>query len=70
MPAVELISLAESCSQLRAAIGRMLLCEQSAHERDAAEEQYRRALRDLLNIARREECGLFLEVAGELPARR
>ena len=61
-----LIHLAESCSAVRSSIGRMLLSEESSEERLAAADAYRRSLRKLLRLAREEECGVFLEVAGEL----
>ena len=61
-----LIHLAESCSAVRSAIGRLLLSGEGTEERAAAAETYRRALRELLRSAREEEAGLFLEVAGEL----
>lgn len=66
MSHVNLVALAESCSAVRASIGRMLLREEDSPEREAAAEQYRRALRALLRVAREEECGIYLEVAGEL----
>jgi len=61
-----LIHLAEACSVVRSSIGRMLLAEDSSDECMAARETYRRSLRALLQLAREEECGVFLEVAGEL----
>jgi len=66
MPNDRLIHLAESCSAVRASIGRMLLSEETSEERLAAADSYRRSLRTLLRLAREEECGVFLEVAGEL----
>ena len=63
------IALAESCSAVRAAIGRMLMSAADSPEHAAASEQYRSALRGLLRAAREEECGLYLEVAGDLAAR-
>ena len=65
-----LITLAESCSQVRAAIGRMLLSGELSDERAEARDAYRAALRHLLRAAREEECGMFLEVAGELSTSR
>jgi hypothetical protein len=44
----------------------MLLSEEASDERLAALDSYRRSLRDLLRLAREEECGVFLEIAGEL----
>jgi hypothetical protein len=64
-----LIALAESCSGVRAAVGRMLLSGEESPERTAAADHYRRALRNLLRLAREEECGLYLEIAGELATR-
>jgi hypothetical protein len=64
-----LIALAESCSAVRAALGRMLLAAEDSPERAAAADAYRRALTTLLRTAREEECGLYLEVAGELASR-
>ncbi len=61
-----LITLAEACSSVRSSIGRMLLSEETSEERMEALETYRRSLRTLLRLAREEECGVFLEVAGEL----
>jgi hypothetical protein len=66
MSHARLIALAESCSHVRAAIGRMLMTAEDGPERAAATEVYQRRLRELLRIAREEECGLFLEIAGEL----
>ncbi len=63
-----LIALAGSCSQVRAAIGRMLLHEQDPAKSAAAGDLYRRSLRELLRHARDEECGLFLQVASEVGA--
>jgi hypothetical protein len=63
-----LIALAESCSALRTAIGRMLLAEAESAERKIALATYGRELRRLLRVAREQECGLYLEVAGELAA--
>jgi hypothetical protein len=68
MSQVNLIALAESCSGVRSSIGRMLLAAEGAPERAAATEAYRRSLRELLRLAREEECGMYLEVAGELAA--
>ena len=64
-----LIHLAEACTAVRSSIGRMLLSEELSDERTAAVETYRRSLRALLQVAREEECGVFLEVAGELSGR-
>jgi hypothetical protein len=64
-----MIALAEACSAVRAALGRMLLAAEDSPERAAAQESYRRALTTLLRTAREEECGLYLEVAGELATR-
>lgn len=64
-----LIALAESCSAVRGALGRMLLAADDSPERNAAAESYRRALTALLRTVREEECGLYLEVAGELATR-
>ena len=61
-----LITLAESCSDVRASIGRMLLSDELSEQRAEALDSYRRALRRLLRAAREEECGMFLEIAGEL----
>jgi len=63
-----LIHLAEACSDVRAAIGSMLLAAELSEESLDATEGYRRSLRLLLRLAREEECGVFLEVAGELTA--
>ncbi len=61
-----LVALAESCSAVRASIGRMLLSADDSPERAAGAERYREALKALLRIAREEEYGIYLEVAGEL----
>jgi hypothetical protein len=61
-----LIRMAESCSVVRRSIGRVLLAPESSPQRAEAEAQYQAALRELLRIARDEECALFLEAAGEL----
>ena len=63
-----LIQLAESCSAVRASIGRMLLSDEASEQRAEATDCYRDSLRELLRVAREDECGLFLEVAGELSA--
>ena len=64
-----LIALAESCSAVRGAIGRMLLAAEGSPERGVAADAYDRALRSLLRVAREEECGVYLEVAGEIASR-
>lgn len=61
-----LIQLAECCTAVRANIGRMLLTAEGTEARVEATDEYREALKELLRVAREEECGLFLEVAGEL----
>ncbi len=61
-----LIALAECCSGVRASIGRMLLTSEDSTERREAAESYRRTLRSLLRLAREEDAGLYLEIAGEL----
>ena len=66
MSQTTLIALAESCSSLRGAIGRMLLTAEDAPEREKAAEAYERALRTLLRAAREQECGMYLEVAGDV----
>lgn len=66
MPSDNLILMAESCSVVRRSIGRLLLTRENSTERAAAEEAYRRAIRELLLRVRTEECALFLEAAGEL----
>ncbi len=69
MAQADLVTLAESCSSVRAAIGRMLLAAADSPEREAAAEKYRLSLRTLLRIAREEEYGIYLEVAGELASK-
>jgi hypothetical protein len=64
-----LVVLAESCSAVRASIGRMLLTSENSPARAAAADKYRRSLKELLRLAREEEYGLYLEVAGELAPR-
>ncbi|MCG3134312.1 MAG: hypothetical protein HMLKMBBP_01607 [Planctomycetes bacterium] len=66
MQSENLIHMAESCSDVRRAIGRMLLAPEGSDERAAAEEHYHDALRGLLRRVREEECGILLEAAGEL----
>ena len=67
MESDELIRLAESCSQLRASIGRMLLTGQTnPDDLERAQQVYRRSLRKMLEHARRADCATFLEVAGEV----
>ena len=63
------IALAEECSRVRAAVGRMLLAPDDSPERVAAEKAYRGHLRKLLRLAREEECGMYLEIAGEIATR-
>jgi hypothetical protein len=60
------IALAERCTDVRSAIGKVLLTREETPERVKADTAYRRALEELLRIAREEECGLYLQVAGEL----
>lgn len=69
MSQANLITVAESCSAVRGAIGRMLLAAEDSPERDKAAEAYDRALRSLLRAVREEECGVYLEVAGEIASR-
>lgn len=66
MPSDNLIRMAESCSVVRRAIGRLLLTPEGSPERVEAEATYRGAVRELLLRVREEECALFLEAAGEL----
>jgi hypothetical protein len=66
MADTDLLALAECCSGVRASIGRMLLATEGSAERGHAAETYRRSLRSLLRLARQEDAGLYLEVAGEL----
>jgi uncharacterized protein YbgA (DUF1722 family) len=66
MASERLILLAESCSALRASIGRMLLADRGSVEHAAAAEGYDQALRDLLRHARQEELAVYLEVAGDV----
>lgn len=66
MPSENLIRLAESCSAVRHAIGRMLLAVPGSDARADAEASYRESLRTLLGLVREEECGMLLEAAGEL----
>lgn len=67
MESDDLILLAESCSRLRASIGRMLLTsEADGGDVERAREEYRLALRTLLQRARDADCGVYLEVAGQV----
>ncbi len=66
MAQANLLVLAESCSAVRASIGRMLMAAEDSPERAAAADRYRRSLKALLRAARAEEYGIYLEVAGEL----
>jgi len=70
MPQANLVVLAESCSVVRASIGRMLLTSEDSTAREAATHNYRRSLKALLRAAREEEYGLYLEIAGELAPRK
>lgn len=69
MSQTTLIVLAESCSTLRGAIGRMLLTAESSPEREKATAAYELALRSMLRAARDAECGIYLEVAGDVVSR-
>ena len=69
MSHAHLVALAESCSTVRASIGGMLLAAEDPPGRADAAAKYRRALKALLRLAREEEYGLYLEVAGELTAK-
>jgi hypothetical protein len=60
------IALAEACSLVRGAVGKLLITQEDSPQRAAADGAYRKALAELLRIAREEECGLYLQVAGEL----
>ena len=66
MASDNLIRLAESCSAVRRAIGRVLLTPEGSAERLEAERAYHDLLRGLLRHVREEECALLLEAAGEL----
>lgn len=69
MSQTNLIALAEACSAVRGAIGKMLLAAADSPEHAKASESYQRSLRTLLRVAREEECGVYLEVAGEIATR-
>jgi len=66
MSPARLVALAESCSSVRASIGKMLLAPEESQARSDATEKYRSALKALLRLAREEEYGIYLEIAGEL----
>lgn len=66
MASDNLIRLAESCSAVRRAIGRVLLTPEGSPERLEAEAAYQEVLRGMLRHVREEECALLLEAAGEL----
>jgi hypothetical protein len=46
-----------------------MMSAEDSPERAAALDAYHRRLRDLLRLAREEECGMYLEIAGELATR-
>ena len=64
MPDPQLIALARSCSRLRTDIGRMLMAKDDSSDRVDADERLHESLRDLLRLARDQDFGLFLEIAG------
>ncbi len=66
MSDIDLIALAKSCSRVRTDIGRMLLTQDGSDNRVAAVERLEASLKALLRLARNGDCGLFLEIAGEL----
>lgn len=65
-----LFELAGSCTRVRSAIGQLMLAEHAVGDLSNARRDYRDSLRRLLTLARNEDCGLYLEVAGEIAARR
>ncbi len=65
-----LFELAGSCTRVRSAIGQLMLAEHSVGDVSSARRDYRDSLRRLLVLAREEDCGLYLEVAGDLAAQQ
>ena len=63
---IDLLALAKSCSRVRTDIGRMLLTQDGSDKRAVAVERLQASLKGLLRLARNGDCGLFLEIAGEL----
>ena len=63
-----LIALAAACSEVRTDIGRVLLAREATGPHDAASRRFEASLRELLRLVREEQCGMYLEVAGELAA--
>lgn len=61
-----LIALAEACSRVRRDVGALFMAPEGTVQREAAEAQLRESLRRLLEEAREEDTGLFLEVAAGL----
>jgi len=70
MSKANLIALAEACSRVRGSIGRMLLAADGSPEQIDAGNVYRSSLEDLLRVVREEQCGLYLEIAGEFASKR
>lgn len=61
-----LIALADLCSRVRADIGHLFMTPENSEERRKARKQLHRNLRTLLETAREEDVGTFLEVAAHL----
>jgi hypothetical protein len=61
-----LIALAEACSRVRRDVGALFMAPEGSAQRDGAEAHLRESLRRLLEEAREEDTGLFLEVAAQM----
>ena len=61
-----LIRLADLCSRVRKDVGHLFMTPEHSAERVAAKKKLRRNLRSLLETARDEDVGTFLEVAAHL----
>jgi hypothetical protein len=63
-----LLRLADACSHVRKDVGHLFLTTDESAERVKAQKELRRSIRALLQAAREEDVGLFLEVAAQLSA--
>lgn len=62
-----LLRLADACSRVRKDVGHLFLTTDESPERVKAQKELRRSVRGLLEAAREEDVGLFLEVAAQVP---
>lgn len=63
-----LLRLADACSRVRKDVGHLFLTTDESAERVKTQKELRRSIRSLLEAAREEDVGLFLEVAAQIPA--